>query len=246
MSFRRAVIQAGGEGTRLRPLTLEIPKPLVPVQGQPIASWQVRWFARYGVQDILVIIPPKWERAFQKWRKDLLEEMGDAAPRIELWAEPTPMGTMGAFVHHLADRIGSESFFMTNADELKSFDLSLLASTHMAHKERNPAHGMTLALREVQNPKDYGVASLEDGRILLYEEKPAEPASNVVNSGLYAVEPSVFADADRSKTFLMLERDLFPMLASSGRLGGCVLQGQWFDCGTLERWETAIHHWKPE
>lgn len=243
MSFRRAIIQAGGEGTRLRPITLEIPKPLVPVQGVPIATWQVRWFAQHGVQDILVIIPPKWEKAFHKWRKELLETEGAALPKIELWVEPTPMGTMGAFVHHLADRLGTESFFMTNADELKSFDLSALAETHRQHKQQHYAHGITLALREVPNPKDYGVATLEQGRIVRYEEKPADPASQLVNSGLYAVEPTVFADADKTKTFQMLERDLFPTLASTGRLAGCVLQGQWFDCGTLERWETAIHEW---
>ena len=64
MVYRRAVIQGGGEGTRLRPVTLEIPKPLVPVQGQPIATWQVQWFAHAGVREILVIIPPKWQKIF--------------------------------------------------------------------------------------------------------------------------------------------------------------------------------------
>ncbi len=246
MSIRRAVIQAGGEGTRLRPVTLEIPKPLIPVQGQPITSWQVRWFACYGVEDILVIIPPKWRTSFEKWRRDLLEEMGSDAPTMTLWEEPTPLGTMGAFVHHLQNQIGDESFFITNADELKSFDLSLLTSTHASLRELHPSLAMTMALREVPNPKDYGVASLEDGLIRQFLEKPEAPSSNMVNAGLYIVEPPIFREADTKKSFLMFEQDLFPELAASGRLGGCVLQGQWYDCGTMERWETAINEWQSD
>ena len=244
MVYRRAVIQGGGEGTRLRPVTLEIPKPLVPVQGQPIATWQVQWFAHAGVREILVIIPPKWQKIFEKWRSDLLEEMGSCALKIDLWVEPTPLGTMGAFVHHLTDYLGTEPLFITNADELKSFDLAVLASTHDAYMRRDPSHAATLALREVPNPEDYGVATLQDGRIVAYQEKPEQPTSNLVNAGLYVVEPSVFHEGDRENRMLRVEYDLFPQLVASHRLGGCVLPGQWYDCGTLERWETAIKEWK--
>ena len=247
MMIRRAVIQAGGEGTRLRPVTLEIPKPLVPVRGQAIATWQVRWFARYGVQEILVIIPPKWIKAFEKWKRDLMEEASAAQetlPSIELWVEPEPMGTMGAFVHRLQDWLGGEPLFITNADELKSFNLTDLCAAYEAQKGKNAQLGMTMALREVPNPHQYGVATLENELIVQFEEKPAEPKSNVINTGLYAADPMIFREIENAKTFLMVERDLFPWLVDQRRLGGCVLEGQWFDCGTLERWETAINEWK--
>lgn len=231
--IRNAIILAGGEGTRLRPVTFEIPKPLIPVQQKSILTWQTEWMAREGVEHILVIIPPKWQDAFERWRRG-----SDLKEKIELWVEPEPMGTMGALVHHLSDRVG-EPVFVTNGDELKRFDLQAFA--HFHHTQKTSA---TIALVTVPNPSDYGVAELVDGRIIRFHEKPADPPTNLINSGFYLIEPSAFRDVPRDKTFLMFEKDLFPMLAESGRLGGCPVVGPWYDCGTMERWERAIKEWK--
>ena len=235
--IRHAVIQAGGDGTRLRPVTLEIPKPLVPVQGLPILTWQARWFARHGVEKIMVIIPPRWVEAFQKWR----EGVGEV--QIDLWTEPEPMGTMGAFVHALQDRLGDEPIFVTNGDELKGLDLLALQSFHERERNRDPDYAATIALIGVPNPSDYGVAELAGERIKSFHEKPANPPSNLINSGLYVIEPRIFSEVSHEKKFLMFEKELFPVLATAGRLGGCQLNGPWFDCGTMERWEKAIREW---
>lgn len=232
----RAIILAGGSGTRLRPVTLEIPKPLVPVQGLPILTWQVRWLTRYGVTDITVIIPPQWQPAFERWRSDIHLE-GKA--RIKLWVEPEPMGTLGAIVHHLKDELGTEPVFVTNGDELKGLDLKALAAFHDEHKPQ-----ATVALIRVPNPSDYGVAEMNGPLISQFHEKPKEPPTNLVSSGLYVLEPTALNRADSSKTFLMFEKDLFPLLAQTGDLAGCALDGPWFDCGTLERWEKAINEWR--
>jgi len=234
----QAVILAGGEGTRLRPITLEIPKPLVPVQGRPILSWQLRWLARHGVERVTVVIPPKWKEAFERWRSSVASTHA-SSPQVDLWVEPEPMGTMGALVHHLQGALGNEPTFVSNGDELKGLDLTALADFHVAH---HPA--VTIGLVRVPNPSDYGVAEMDGVRIARFHEKPAIPPSTLISSGLYVVEPSVFAEVDRGKPFLMFEQDLFPQLASQGRLAGCALEGPWFDCGTMERWERAIREWK--
>ena len=229
--IKRAIILAGGEGTRLRPVTLEIPKPLVPVQGLPILSWQARWFARHGVERITVVVPKKWAHAFQIW--------SSSVPSVDIWIEPEPMGTMGALAHHFGNELGGDPIFVTNGDELKGLDLTALAAFHAEH---DPA--ATVALIMVPNPSDYGVAEMDGHRIKRFHEKPALPPSTLVSSGLYVINPAVLFETDKSKTFLMFEKDLFPRLAEEGRLGGCALDGPWFDCGTMERWERAINEWR--
>jgi NDP-sugar pyrophosphorylase family protein len=234
--IREAVILAGGEGTRLRPVTYEIPKPLIPVQGMPILTWLTRWLRRHGVEHIIISVPAKWASVFEAWRSTL-----DPALAVELLVEPEPMGTLGGLVHHLSDRLGDGPIFVTNGDELKGLDLAALEAFHQTHK---PA--ATVGLIRVPNPSDYGVAEMDGPRIARFHEKPAVPPSTLVSSGLYVVEPSAWSETDRSKTFLMFEKDLFPQLAAQGRLGGCALDGPWFDCGTFERWEKAIKEWPGE
>jgi NDP-sugar pyrophosphorylase family protein len=232
--IKRAVILAGGEGSRLRPVTLEIPKPLVPVQGRPILSWQIRWFARHGVERVTVVAPKKWEQAFRDWAA-----RNDLPPiEIEIWVEPEPLGTLGALVHHLEDDLGADPFFVTNGDGLMNLNLDALASFHATHR---PA--VSIALIHVPNPSEYGVAEMDEHRIIRFHEKPAAPPSTQTSAGLYLLDTSVFGEMDRSKRFLMFEKDLFPWLAQKGKLGGCTLEGPWFDCGTLERWEKAIKEW---
>jgi mannose-1-phosphate guanylyltransferase len=85
---------------------------------------------------------------------------------------------------------------------------------------------------------------MDGDRIIKFHEKPAHPPTNLISSGLYLVEPDAFHDVDRAQSFLMFEKDLFPRLAEERRLGGATLEGPWYDCGTLERWEKAIKEWK--
>jgi mannose-1-phosphate guanylyltransferase len=85
---------------------------------------------------------------------------------------------------------------------------------------------------------------MDGHRIKRFHEKPAVPPSTLISSGLYVIDPAVLTEADKTKSFLMFERDLFPRLAEEGRLGGCALEGPWYDCGTMERWERAIKEWR--
>lgn len=237
--IQEAIIIAGGEGTRLRPITYEIPKPLVPVQGRPILTWLARWLFRYGVLRIHVIIPAKWEQAFATWRMSVSE-----SEKIILHTEHELMGTAGFVVHHLLPTLGSGPFFVTNGDELKGLDLHALEAFHAHERLGDSAYAGTLALVEVTNPSQYGVPELVHGRIERFHEKPAHPPGNAVSAGLYLLERQAFDVVDRTSSFLMFEHDVFPLLASLSRLGGVALPGPWYDCGTMERWEKAIHEWK--
>ncbi len=234
--IRRAIILAGGDGTRLRPITLEIPKPLVPVQGTPIATWLVRLFARHGVEEITVIYPTKWKTQFETWA---VGAQGIAP--ITLFEETEKMGTLGAIAHEMTH--DNAPMFVTNGDELKGLDLNQLKVFHDEQRTQDVTYAATIALVRVPNPSEYGVAEMNETRIARFHEKPAIPPSTLISSGLYVIEPSVLQEIDRAKRYLMFERDLFPSLAAQRRLGGCSLDGQWYDCGTPERWERAIHEW---
>lgn len=234
----QALIHAGGEGTRLRPVTYEIPKPLVPVQRKPILTWLTEWLATYGVKRALVTIPPKWKAEFEVWQSTMKTIHPNF--QIDLWEEPEPMGTMGAAVHYLKDAFNKESIFVTNGDELKGFNLETLANVH-----ESGGYTATLGLVSVEEPQHYGVPDLEGTKVTRFREKPADPSTNLVHAGLYALDTRILSEIESEERFLMFEKDLFPHLTAFGQLGAAPLEGQWFDCGTLERWEKAIKEWKP-
>ena len=250
---REAVILAGGQGTRLRPVTLEIPKPLIPVQGRPILSWLVRLFRRHGFSRVTVIYAPQWRFQFERWRTDVLQDDGrrqdDARSGMEvaLYEEREPRGTMGALVHEL--EFGDRPLVVTNGDELKGLDVGRLVAFHESQREMQPTIGATIALVHVPNPSEYGVAEIDGPRIIRFHEKPSDPPTSLISSGLYVIEPAALREAregscSSSSNFLMFEKDLFPRLARQGQLVGCELSGAWHDCGTLERWESAILNWR--
>lgn len=238
--IKHAIILAGGSGTRLRPVTLETPKPLVTVQGLPIATWQVRWLARYGVEKITIVIAPKWQTHFAHWAREMRER---TPVKIDIHAESEPMGTLGALVHHLASTLEGP-VIVTNGDELKGLNLLALVETHTRLKAETENHAATVGLIRVFNPSDYGVAEMDGERIIKFHEKPAHPPTNFINAGLYVIEARALTEMDRSRTMLMFEKDFFPQMAEARRLGGCALEGPWYDCGTLERWEKAINEWQ--
>jgi NDP-sugar pyrophosphorylase family protein len=233
----KAIILAGGEGTRLRPLTLTTPKPLVDVQGKTLTEHVFAILKQAGVDEVIMSI---------SYLADKIEEyLGDGSKfglKISYLLEPTRMGTAGPFI--LLKRQGvkfDEPFFVVNGDNLFALDIAAWKEFHITH-----GGAATIALKPVADVSSRGVARLEDDRITEFVEKPdpKNAPSNLISSGYYLFSPQVFDAVDETKDFSMLEVDVFPALARAGLLYGFVDDGQWFDTGTLERYEEVKRDWR--
>lgn len=232
----KVVILAGGLGTRLRPVTYEIPKPLITVKKKPIINHLIDFFHKSKVSDIGLLISREHEADFKRWHHSWKDEM--PSEKIKIFFEEKPLGTFGG-LGMLKEWLGNETFVLSNGDELKDFNFELLKNFHAGHE------GIaTIALVRVSNPHEYGVPILDGDRIMEFLEKPQNPPSDFISSGMYFLDPEVLDYADFKKEFIMIERDIFPKLAKEGKLFGLKMEGgRWFDCGTLERWEKAMKEW---
>lgn len=234
--MKKALILAGGLGTRLRPITYETPKPLITVKKKPILNYLIDLFVSHGVSEIGILASLSHKEDFRRWRMAWHNELSEK--NITIFYEEEPRGTFGG-MELVKDWLGNEPFFFSNGDELKDFDLTKLKEFHGGHD----GHA-TIALVQVPNPNEYGVPILEENRIKEFLEKPENPPSDFISSGLYILDPEVVNYADFSQDYIMIEKDIFPKLAQSGKLYGSKMEGgKWYDCGTLERWEKAIEEW---
>ncbi len=229
----KAFILAGGLGTRLRPLTYEVAKLMIPIHGKPILEHGIELFKRHNVQEIVLAIGYK--------ASQFMRYFGDGSRfgvRIRYVIENQPMGTAGAL--RLARGLLKERFYMCNGDELKDVNLDVF---HDFHAQQGVL--ATIALKELEDITGYGVADLEDNKIKRFVEKPLahEAPSKLISSGLYVLEPSVI-DLIPEERAVSIEREIWPILASRGQLAGFLFQGQWFPTDTWERYEKAFREWK--
>lgn len=234
----KAIILAGGAGTRLRPVTYEIPKPLVPVKKKPILNHLIELLVRHDIPEIAVLASREHEEDFKRWQKAWSGEI----PEVRIEYEDKPEGTFGG-LRRLKEWIGDDHFVVSNGDELKDFDVRGIVDFH-----RKEGAVVTLALVEVPDARHYGVPVLETGqtrgRVKEYYEKPEQPPSNFVSAGFYVMSPEVFACVDPDQEFVMTEVDVSPKLTKEGKLAAMRMEGgRWYDCGTLERWERAMKEW---
>jgi len=228
----KGFILAAGEGTRLRPLTLEIPKPLLPVGKIPIITYLIELFLKSGVDDIKIGIQKKHLEDFYKWKATYFPR-----EKIDFVVEKKPSGTFTPFAKKTGNWF-SETIIVSNGDELKDLDLKKMIDWHFGKKAL-----VTVGLVKVENPQVYGVARMEGDKIIEFVEKPKEPPSHYINSGLYVMNPEVKKYYPPKAKFAMVENDLFPQLAKEGKLFGYKFEGKWQDIGTWERWSEAIKHW---
>jgi len=232
MKKHKAVILAGGKGTRLYPITYEIPKPLLPVKRKPIISYLVDLFLEQGIKDIAVLVNREFKEEFEWWEKRYYPRH-----KILIQEEKEHLGTLGG-LWNLKNWLADGDFFFSNGDELKKIDLKKMTQFH----QKKPVLG-TIALVKVSNPQDYGVILCKNGIVQEFLEKPKNPPSNYISSGLYLFSPEVF-DYHPGLKFSMVETDLFPRLAKEEKLGGFKFNGKWMDCGTFRRYEEALRKWK--
>jgi NDP-sugar pyrophosphorylase family protein len=228
----KALILVGGKGTRLRPITLKIPKCMMDVHGKTVTEHMFDLLKKYGVRDVIL--------STGYLKEKVRENYGDGSKfgvNINYVEEDEPLGTAGPL--KLAKNFLKDSFIATNGDELKSINIPRMFRLH----KRKDALA-TIALTTVDDPSHYGVAKLSGSRILEFVEKPKkeEAPSNLINAGFYILEPEVLDMIPDG--FAMLEKDVFPKLAKQGKLRGFPFEGQWFDIGNLERYEIAKKKWK--
>jgi mannose-1-phosphate guanylyltransferase/phosphomannomutase len=226
----KAVVMAGGEGTRLRPLTSNQPKPMVSIVGKPCMEHILELLREHGMTDVIVTVAflPQAIRGYFGDGESLGMEIGYSV-------EESPLGTAGSV--RLAARQLNETFLVISGDALCDVDLSALVAFH---KERGAA--VTIGLKSVDNPLEFGiVVTDEEGRIERFLEKPSwgQVFSDTINTGIYVLEPEVLRHVPSDRPF-DFSKELFPYLLEMGRpLYGYVMDGYWQDVGNLDQFRQA-------
>ena len=227
----KAVVMAGGEGTRLRPLTSSRPKPLVPVLNKPCMQHTIELLKRHGITDIVVTL---------YYLADEIEGyFGDGSElgvNLIYTVEDTPLGTAGS-VKKAEEYLKDDTFIIVSGDALTDLDVDKALAFH-----REKQSMATLVLQHVDNPLEFGVVITDDGgRIRRFLEKPSwgEVFSDTVNTGMYILEPSIFAYMEPEKNYDW-SSDIFPQLLTEEKpMFGYVLGEYWTDVGSLQQYRQA-------
>ncbi len=221
----QAVILVGGRGTRLRPLTSTMPKPIVPLVDRPFISYMLEWLREHGIEDVIMSCG-----FLATSVREVLGDGSDLGLSLRFVEEPDPRGTAGAL--KLAEPMLDERFLMLNGDVLTDIDLTSQIAQHEA-----TGASATLALVPVADPSAYGLVLLEDDRsVKEFLEKPGADRieSNLISAGAYVLERSILdlVPADRK---VSIEREVWPRLIGKG-LYGFPSEGYWLDIGTPARY----------
>ncbi len=226
----KAVVMAGGEGTRLRPLTSNQPKPMVPIVGKPCMEHILDLLRRHGLTEVVVTLAfmPQAIRAY----------FGDGESLgidIDYSVEEQPLGTAGSV--RLAHARLAETFLVISGDALCDVDLGGLVEAHRAK-----GAAVTIGLKSVDNPLEFGiVVTDDDGRVERFLEKPSwgQVFSDTINTGIYVLEPEVLRHVPEDRPY-DFSKELFPLLLEMGRpIYGHVLDGYWQDIGNLDQFRQA-------
>lgn len=230
----KAVILAGGLGTRLRPVTLEIPKALIPIQGKTLTEHVIDILKKAGVDTVYLSIGYLHEKI-----SDYFKDGSNFGIKIKYIIESEPLGT-GGWMHIIPKEELSENFFVVNGDNLFDLDINSFLNFH----DSNSAVA-TISLITVLDVSSYGIVEISSDKILRFVEKPKkeDAPSNLANSGYYIFNKRAFNYIPNEKKF-SLEKDFFPKLANEGVLFGFPENSLWFDTGTFERWEEVIKNWR--
>lgn len=222
----QAVIMAGGAGTRLRPLTNDIPKPMVKIIDKPVMEYTVNLLKKYGVYDIGVTV---------NYKADIIKDyFGDGARfgvKLTYFTEETPLGTAGGV--KMAEKYLDDNFLVMSGDAFTDINIDKFRGEHL--KKGAVA---TIAVQEVDNPAGFGVVKVEKGFVSEFIEKPEYTTEKLVNTGIYMLKRDVLQLIPDG--FYDFGRQLFPSLV--GKTAAFITKSYWSDVGTLERYyETNLH-----
>ena len=224
----KAILLAGGKGTRLRPLTLHTPKPIVPIFDKPFLSYQIGLLKQLPEIDEVIL-------SLNYQPRRLEETFGDGSGigmRLRYVVEPSPLGTGGA-IRYAAQGI-DDTLVVFNGDVMTAVDVAAVVALHKARKAK-----ATIVLTPVDNPSAYGLVECDaDGNVQRFLEKPSadQITCDTINAGIYVLEPDTF-DRIPKDTAYSIERAYFPSLVQRGeRFCAYVERGYWIDIGTPEKY----------
>lgn len=227
----RALILVGGYGTRLRPLTLSTPKPLVEFANKPILLHQLEALVSAGCTQVILAVSYRAEQM----EKELKQEADKLGINLIFSHETEPLGTAGPLA--LAKDIlssSNEPFYVLNSDVICDFPFQQLEQFHKNHGKEG-----TIVVTKVEEPSKYGVVLYdEQGRIENFIEKPQEFVSNKINAGIYIFNPSVLDRIEVKPT--SIEKEVFPVMADEGQLYAMELPGFWMDIGQPKDFLTGM------
>jgi NDP-sugar pyrophosphorylase family protein len=228
----KAILLAGGKGTRLRPLTVHTPKPIVPIFNRPFLHYQIDLLKQVPEIDEVILSLNYQPRRIE----DVFGDGSDVGLKIRYVVEPSPLGTGGA-IRYAGDSL-TESVVVFNGDVLTQIDLAAVIRLHRERQAR-----ATIVLTPVENPSAYGLVETEaDGRVRRFLEKPSadEITCDTINAGIYVLEPDTF-DRIPKDTAWSIERSYFPSLIERGEsFVAYTYRGYWIDIGTPEKY-TQVH-----
>jgi mannose-1-phosphate guanylyltransferase len=219
----KGLVLVGGEGTRLRPLTLTTPKQMLPVAGAPMIERVVGHAARHGIDRVVLSMgyrPDAFHDAYPDGRC--------AGVSMEYAVEPSPLDTAGAIKFAARSAAIDEVFVVINGDVITEIDITALVAFHHESGAR-----ATIALTPVEDPSRFGVVVTEpDGRVVAFLEKPPrdEAPSNLVNAGIYVLNPEVLDDIPDGR--VSIERETFPLLVGERAMFALASDAAWIDIGT--------------
>ncbi|MDQ4129429.1 MAG: nucleotidyltransferase family protein, partial [Actinomycetota bacterium] len=227
----QALVLAGGEGTRLRPLTYTTPKPVMPLAGRPFLSFMLAWLREHGVSEAILSC------GFMSG--DVRAVLGDVydGMRLRYVVEEEPLGTAGPVRLALDRGLLDERLLVLNGDVLTDLDLTAEVEQHARTRAL-----ATLALIRLEDVSGYGVVPTDaDGRVEAFIEKPQGPLpTHRINAGAYVIEREVVESRIAPGRAVSFEREVFPRLVGKG-LYGFAADGYWLDIGTRERYLQATY-----
>jgi NDP-sugar pyrophosphorylase family protein len=237
--IEKAVVICGGEGTRLRPMTYETPKPLVKVNGVAVIDNIVSELKANGISNITLAIGYRAEM--------FMEHFGDGSRfgvKVDYSVEKKLLGTGGAIKKALLEKVDlklGENVLVANGDNIFGIDLMRMNELHRPHNAM-----ATIAVKSVEDITGYGVISVENDEVKKFVEKPKpeEAESTLINLGIYILNQSAIAELPETEAFSM-ERDFFEKLADTGKLYAFVSDKIWYPIDTIERYNRACREWKP-
>lgn len=230
----KAIILAGGEGTRLRPITYEIPKALLTVKKRAIISYLIDFFNKYDISEIGIIIENSQKNDFYNWKKFLKNKKKS---KIKFFIENKRSGTFGC-LRIIKNWVKKDDFLVANGDCLIDFDLNKLTRFHNNNKPT-----VSIPLLKVNTSGNYGIIEM-NGKVVRRIKKKDVIAGGFIDSGLYIVKPEIFDYNESFEKNLDIVFDIFPKLIKNNKIMALKInKSRFFDCGTFDSLEKAIKNW---